>query len=169
MQIPLKFVYVHVSGVIPLLEYLGERASIKSILYANTTTSACVQEMISKKVVHVNGYASTWEVCVNISDFNERDIDASFTSYQYQGESCANQNYTSSPIVFSDYYEGSGSTCNINYAQAEWILYVSYFYNKEERAQAYMDNLYGKFTCLINNLRHCNTELAYKSVAFIPG
>ncbi len=151
------------------------RSSIKSVLYDKYVYSSCVKEMIENESVHEVGFKSRedWTACVNTSDFNSRGIEAAFTMSEYQNNTCYGDNFTTyatSTIIFSDYMEQRNHTDNVNFATAEWILYVSYFYNKEEKAEEYMRNLYGKWDCLTNNLKACNKRLEplSKKVAFIP-
>eukprot|EP01084_Bolivina_argentea_P309819 535944_1 len=170
VRIPLNNVLVVPTPVIPMLEYLGETGSIRSIFSKDDISSSCVQEMINDNITTSDGSVDTF--CVNTSTFDERNIGVAFASTENQSDSsCGGKPYANTTIIFSDYAEDESEEILIVLAMADWIYYVACFYNKEELAEKFLENLYAKWDCLTTNINECNKGLSINpkpKVAFLP-
>ncbi len=169
MHIPLNNVLVVPTQVIPMLEYLGETGSIRSIFSKDCISSSCVQEMIKDNNITSDGSVNT--SCVDTSTFDDRNIGVAFASTENQSDSCGGKPYAKTTIIFSDNAEDESGERLIVLAMADWIYYVACFYNKEELAEKFLENLYAKWDCLTTNINECNKGLSINpkpKVAFLP-
>ncbi len=174
VKIPLGKAFVGPTPVIPLFEYIGERESIGSVFCEEYITSTCVKQMINDKLIlpagikKVNGN----ETCVDTSKFPNRNITAAFVTNDTIPPECDSMHLPNNTILYSDAEEDKTDEPTIILAQAEWIYYVATFYNKEHLAVKFLDNLYGKWDCIMTSIAECNRGFQViddkPKVAFMP-
>ncbi len=178
VKIPLGKAFVEPTPVIPLFEYIGERESIGSVFYEEYITSTCVKQMINNKLILSAGTKNnngTETFCVDTTSFHNRSITAAFVTNDTKPDHCGDSMVLpKNTILYSDAAEDEmdKSTTTIILAQAEWIYYVATFYNKEHLAVKFLDNLYGKWDCIMASIAECNRGFlaidGTPKVAFMP-
>ncbi len=173
VKIPLGRAYVEPTPVIPLFEYIGERGNIGSVIDFAYITSTCVKQMINDaQILQAGTNIGTETFCVNTSSFSEKKITAAFAGNKIKP---CDGSVDLPTILYSDgaedKMEDKMNHPEIILAQAEWIYYVATFYNKEHLAVKFLDNLYGKWDCIMTSIAECNRGFqiaARLKVAFMP-
>ncbi|KAJ1976805.1 hypothetical protein H4R34_003836 [Dimargaris verticillata] len=127
-QVPLRSVAVMDRSVLPFLEILKQTSSIKIVDNHKNVTSPCIQTLLQKNEIKPQQQSGQddWE-----------GIQLAFTA--------AADNRTSY-VTFS-----AGDDRIPPVQRAEWIKYVSLFYNAEETAMAFYEHVAAQYDCHKNN------------------
>mmetsp|Transcript_18370 Transcript_18370/g.27712 ORF Transcript_18370/g.27712 Transcript_18370/m.27712 type:complete len:457 (+) Transcript_18370:85-1455(+) len=133
VEIPVKYVAVSSTPMIPYIEILGERKSIKAVA-TNTSlvASACLNEMLDDGYT-LDATSGAWGINDTILEKAGVNVtfDPSMGSYN--------------AVAFVEYLESTSQ------GVSEWLDFVAAFYNLEEEAEEIIDEVIDRIECLTDN------------------
>ena len=137
VSIPLKRAFVGSTTMIPWLEFIGERRSIVAVNGGNSISSPCLRKRLEDGDDLTDVYdPSTYSV--NTTLLEELDVDVAFCSAGW-GCPLATNNVISIPV--------SAQQENSVLAEAEYVEFISLFYNREKASTDVVRNIDDRFSC----------------------
>jgi hypothetical protein len=162
VELPLQYVALYSTTFIPWIEYIGQRYSIVHVDADYNTFSPCIRTMYDNQLLTEDNQGSFPTLVLNhLATNGPPKLDVVFKNsfgwsggygFQASVNSLANASngYNVKMIPVTETYEK-------NYiGTAEWVEYMSLFFNREIAAANVADNIFKRFNCTANVIQQAN-------------